>query len=114
MPKLDSEESLVEFLTTVLWTASAQHSAVNFGQFDYYSFVPNRPFTMRLGMPEDLSKVTYDYILKALPSEDQAVQSISTAKVLSLNIDAELDPTLSGIKVFILFFLVYFINIFFL
>ncbi len=50
-PSFDSLDHLVDFLTTIVFTASVQHSAVNFGQFDYYAFIPNRPVTLHYPMP---------------------------------------------------------------
>jgi hypothetical protein len=83
---------LVHFLNLKILISSGQHSAVNFGQEDYYGFVPNRPFLMTKLMPEDTSVVTWDFIIGALPNGVQSVQSIKTATTLSLNIDAQLFP----------------------
>jgi len=91
MYELNSAENLIEFLTTVLWTASGQHSAVNFGQEDYYGFVPNRPFMMKKLMPADSSKVNWDFIVSSLPDGSQASQAVATAAILSLNVDSRLD-----------------------
>ena len=96
MPRLDSDENLIDFLTTVIWTASGQHSAVNFGQEDYYAFVPNRPFLMTKLMPSDRSQVTWNYIISALPNGAQSVQAVKTAGTLSLNVDAQLFPGTSA------------------
>lgn len=86
LPELDSKQSLQFFLTTVMWTCSAQHSAINFGQFEYYAFIPNRPLALSLPMPDDefLDQLDESYILKSLPSKPTAIETISLANVLSL------------------------------
>ncbi|GFZ20737.1 lipoxygenase 2 [Actinidia rufa] len=42
-PKLKSPEDLIGILTTMIWVASGHHSAVNFGQYDFAGYFPNRP-----------------------------------------------------------------------
>ena len=71
VPELTGLEILTEFLTTIVYTCTVQHSAVNFGQFDYYAFVPNRPLLLTRPMPDDKSLVTLPYIMNALPNEGQ-------------------------------------------
>jgi arachidonate 5-lipoxygenase len=90
VPELNTVDSLADFLTTVLFMASAEHSAVNFGQYDFYSFIPNRPLILTKPMPDDLSLVTNQYILSALPTYDQAKETISTARVLSLQPEVQI------------------------
>ncbi|KAL5565356.1 hypothetical protein UlMin_028520, partial [Ulmus minor] len=52
-PTLASADDLVSILTTINWLASAQHAALNFGQYSYGGYVPNRlPLTRRL-IPEE-------------------------------------------------------------
>uniref|UniRef100_A0A0E0IE98 Lipoxygenase n=1 Tax=Oryza nivara TaxID=4536 RepID=A0A0E0IE98_ORYNI len=43
-PKLDSPESLAHTLTTIVWVAAAHHAAVNFGQYDFGGYFPNREY----------------------------------------------------------------------
>lgn len=40
---VDSFDALVDLVAFVIWTASAQHAAVNFTQYDFFGFVPNAP-----------------------------------------------------------------------
>ncbi|WRX25636.1 PLAT/LH2 domain - like 7, partial [Theobroma cacao] len=51
-PKMQTREELIESCTIIIWIASALHAAVNFGQFAYAGFSPNRPTLSRRLMPE--------------------------------------------------------------
>ncbi|KAL9314987.1 hypothetical protein ACSQ67_020439 [Phaseolus vulgaris] len=62
-PTLNSSEDLVSILTTLIWTVSAQHAAINFGQYPY-------------GDPEK-------YFLNALPSLLQATKYMAIVDTLS-------------------------------
>ncbi|KDO65004.1 hypothetical protein CISIN_1g0431471mg, partial [Citrus sinensis] len=42
-PTLTNGDDLVFILNTIIWLASAQHAALNFGQCPYGGYVPNRP-----------------------------------------------------------------------
>jgi arachidonate 5-lipoxygenase len=60
--------TLSRVLTTIIFNVSAQHSAVNFPQWHYLSYVPNRPDSMFARMPADRGEVTPETIRAALPS----------------------------------------------
>lgn len=49
--ELNSIENLTQTLTTLIWIASALHAAVNFGQFAYAGYTPNRPTRCREFIP---------------------------------------------------------------
>lgn len=49
--ELNSVENLTQTLTTLIWIASALHASVNFGQFAYAGFAPNRPTRCREFIP---------------------------------------------------------------
>ncbi|XVF42048.1 hypothetical protein PTKIN_Ptkin01aG0328900 [Pterospermum kingtungense] len=51
-PKMQTLEELIECCTIIIWIASALHAAVNFGQYAYGGYVPNRPTQSRKFMPE--------------------------------------------------------------
>ncbi|KAL6661765.1 hypothetical protein ACP70R_001149 [Stipagrostis hirtigluma subsp. patula] len=72
-PELDSPESLVHTLTTIIWVASAQHAAVNFGQYDLGGYFPNRPSIARTNMPVE-EPVDADALARFLDNPDQALQ----------------------------------------
>uniref|UniRef100_A0A161ZHX9 Lipoxygenase domain-containing protein n=1 Tax=Daucus carota subsp. sativus TaxID=79200 RepID=A0A161ZHX9_DAUCS len=52
-PRLATSEDLISILTTLIWLASAQHAALNFGQYPYGGYVPNRPPLMRRLVPDE-------------------------------------------------------------
>jgi hypothetical protein len=49
---IPSLEKLVWVLTTIAWTASGHHAAVNFGQYDYSAFPLNVSPTLRRPVPK--------------------------------------------------------------
>ncbi|KAF9615081.1 hypothetical protein IFM89_021652 [Coptis chinensis] len=52
-PQLSNADDLISILTTLIWLASAQHAALNFGQYPYGGYVPNRPPLMRRLIPDE-------------------------------------------------------------
>ncbi|GJW67179.1 linoleate 13S-lipoxygenase 3-1, chloroplastic [Tanacetum coccineum] len=52
-PTLANAEDLTAILTTIIWLASAQHAALNFGQYPYGGYIPNRPPRMRSLIPDE-------------------------------------------------------------
>ncbi|KAB2634664.1 lipoxygenase 6 [Pyrus ussuriensis x Pyrus communis] len=52
-PKLNTKEDLSGILTTIIWVASGQHAAINFGQYPFGGYVPNRPAIMRKLIPQE-------------------------------------------------------------
>lgn len=69
---VSSKEQLVELCTLIMFTGSAQHAAVNFGQYDMYGFAPNSPCTLRKPPPAKKGEADYTTLLQSLPSEDDA------------------------------------------
>ncbi|CAN1828036.1 Linoleate 13S-lipoxygenase 3-1, chloroplastic [Linum perenne] len=72
-PKLENSEDLASILTTIIWIASAQHAALNFGQYPYG------------GDPEyvNFQADPQKYFLSALPSLLQATKFMAVVDTLS-------------------------------
>lgn len=89
-PTLNNSEDLVSILSTLIWNASAQHAALNFGQYPYGGYVPNRPPLMRRLIPEEgdpeyasFHADPQKYFLNALPSLLQATKFMAVVDTLS-------------------------------
>ena len=80
--KMESCEDLIRYCTLIIFTGSAQHAAVNFGQFDLYGFVPNAPFALRQPPPTKKGVTTFAHILECLPTIHTA--GLSAGLVFSL------------------------------
>ncbi|XP_004308210.1 PREDICTED: linoleate 13S-lipoxygenase 2-1, chloroplastic-like [Fragaria vesca subsp. vesca] len=91
-PVLKTPEDLVHVLTTIIWVTSGHHAAVNFGQYTYAGYFPNRPAIARTNMPcEDPSDEDYKTflakpetaLLNCFPSKIQATTVMAVIDVLS-------------------------------
>lgn len=87
---MNTADDLVSILTTIIWLASAQHAALNFGQYPYGGYVPNHPPLMRRLIPEEndpeYANFLADpqkYFLSALPSLLQATKYMAVVDTLS-------------------------------
>jgi hypothetical protein len=68
-PSSFSEKALLrKFLQTLIWAVSAQHSAVNFSQFDFLSYLPNWSDSLSAAMPEGDEDFDASIIKSALPN----------------------------------------------
>ncbi|XP_050221913.1 linoleate 13S-lipoxygenase 2-1, chloroplastic-like [Mercurialis annua] len=91
-PKLKTPEDLIEIITTMVWVTSGHHAAVNFGQYTYAGYFPNRPTVTRLKMPnEDPTDEDWKLfiekpeciLLLTFPSQIQATRVMAVLDVLS-------------------------------
>ncbi|KAL4585614.1 hypothetical protein LXL04_010237 [Taraxacum kok-saghyz] len=88
-PKLCTPDKLTEILTTLIWISTAQHAALNFGQYHHGGYVPKRPPLMQKLLPQehDLEYASYiadphGYFLDSLPS---LFQSTKYMAILDIN-----------------------------
>nr|XP_055054319.1 polyunsaturated fatty acid 5-lipoxygenase-like [Misgurnus anguillicaudatus] len=80
---LNTRAELIKYLTAVIFTASAQHAAVNFGQFDWYAWIPNSPSTMRKPPPIKKGEADLKYIMDSLPDRGCSSEVLGTTWALS-------------------------------
>ncbi|XP_039144539.1 probable lipoxygenase 6 [Dioscorea cayenensis subsp. rotundata] len=91
-PQLSTPDDLIAILTTLIWLASAQHAALNFGQYPLGGYVPSRPPLMRRLVPEsardpkDYAEFLGDphkYFLAAMPGVLTATKFMAVVDTLS-------------------------------
>ncbi|XP_047254796.1 lipoxygenase 6, chloroplastic isoform X3 [Capsicum annuum] len=89
-PKLVTKEDLSGILTTMIWIASGQHAAINFGQYPFGGYVPNRPTLMRKLIPHEDDPSYENFILHpeytflaSLPTQLQATKVMAVQDTLS-------------------------------
>lgn len=88
--EMNSRDNLIQALTILIWTSSALHASVNFGQYAYAGYPPNRPTLCRKFIPDEgtqeFAELLIDsdkYYLKMLPERFAMVLSTALVEVLS-------------------------------
>ena len=83
-PKLETVQQLADIVTAVIYTCSAQHSAVNFTQYDYMGFIPNAPLAAYQPIKSQFKdendqeeELTLQELLAFLPPSNQVVDQIN-------------------------------------
>ena len=82
-PDVKTLDQLIDMVTMCIHIASPQHTAVNYLQQYYQTFVPNKPAALQTPVPkrlEDLQKITEADVIAALPV-DQPVEWLLQAQV---------------------------------
>ena len=92
--KITTKQDLVEICTLIMFTGSAQHASVNFGQYGLYGFVPNAPSTLCLPPPSKRGVADYNMLMKTLPNKTDTTYQIKTAHLLSGYSPDEVSPYL--------------------
>ncbi|XP_007014892.2 PREDICTED: linoleate 13S-lipoxygenase 2-1, chloroplastic [Theobroma cacao] len=91
-PVLKTPQDLIDTLTTIVWVCSGHHASVNFGQYAYAGYFPNRPTIARTKMPtEDSTEEEWKFfldnpeavLLECFPSQMQAARVMAVWDVLS-------------------------------
>jgi arachidonate 5-lipoxygenase len=82
--KIKTRRKLFDVITEVVFRASAQHSAVNNGQYDAYGFVPNSPSTVFAPPANpDGPGISEQDVFEALPPLKSALAQLGMCWVLS-------------------------------
>ena len=81
--RLQTIDDLVDFLALTVVKASAEHSAANNGQYDYFGYVPNVPGLMRKPPPRNKKELTEQWLVEALPDFHQSAVQIAMVHLLS-------------------------------
>ena len=89
-PKMETVFELTQSCTIIIWLASAFHAVINFGQYPYGGYVPNRPTISRRLVPEpgtpehDLLETNPDKVfLRTISSQYQTIIGVSLLEILS-------------------------------
>ncbi|KAI3676058.1 hypothetical protein L1987_85654 [Smallanthus sonchifolius] len=94
---VQSDTELLSCCTIIIWISSALHAAVNFGQYPYAGYPPNRPTLTRRLMPEPKT-LEYDELkddpkkvfLKTVSPQIQSLLSITLIEILSRHTSDEI------------------------
>uniref|UniRef100_A0A3B4V2L1 Hydroperoxide isomerase ALOXE3-like n=1 Tax=Seriola dumerili TaxID=41447 RepID=A0A3B4V2L1_SERDU len=78
-----SMEEVIKFITMVIFTVTAQHAAVNNGQFDYNSWVPNGSLLLHQPPPTTKGESSMETILETLPNVGESVNFAAMTQMLS-------------------------------
>ncbi|KAM9856571.1 hydroperoxide isomerase ALOXE3-like [Aulostomus maculatus] len=81
--KFTTVPELVHFVTMVIFTCSAQHAAVNSGQYDYGGWMPNTPITLQRPPPTTKGTTSEATMLQTLPDINATAQGMATVWLLS-------------------------------
>ena len=96
-PKMQTRKDLIDSCTIIIWIASALHAALNFGQYPYAGYMPNRPTVSRQFMPEpgskdyELLKTDPDKVfLKTITARLQTLLGVALIEILSRHTSDEI------------------------
>ncbi|XP_036955734.1 polyunsaturated fatty acid lipoxygenase ALOX15B-like isoform X2 [Acanthopagrus latus] len=78
-----SVAELVKFVTMVIFTSSAQHAAVNSGQYDFDGWMPNAPSSLQRPPPTKKGTTNENTMLDTFPDVNTTVKGMATVWLLS-------------------------------
>uniref|UniRef100_A0A3Q2FNA9 Arachidonate 15-lipoxygenase B-like n=1 Tax=Cyprinodon variegatus TaxID=28743 RepID=A0A3Q2FNA9_CYPVA len=81
--KMETVDELVKFVTMVIFTCSAQHSAINTGQYDFIGWMPNTPVSLERPPPSRKGNATEATLLDTFPAINTTVQGMAAVWLLS-------------------------------
>lgn len=81
----EDKETVTKVLQTLMWVSSGLHAAVNFGQYDFYAYVPNKPLSMRADMStipsddEQIREWMFEHAFAQISSSDDWLKSSTSS-----------------------------------
>jgi lipoxygenase len=87
--ELDTVANLAKSLSTLVWIASALHTAINFIQYAYAEFIPNRPTRSRRLISSCRCR-TCRFFLDTVPDHFTTTTGVMLIEVLSNHTSDEL------------------------
>jgi len=81
--RLERVADLADILTTVLYTGSVHHAAVNYLQYEHYAFVPNAPLCMRQPPPAKKGVLRREDIADMIPTRSQTLWQVAIGRALA-------------------------------
>ncbi|KAF7658086.1 hypothetical protein LDENG_00017920 [Lucifuga dentata] len=81
--KFNTVVELVKFVTMVIFTCSAQHAAVNSGQYDYGGWMPNTPTSLQRPPPTTKGATSEARMLQTFPDVNTTVHGMAAMWLLS-------------------------------
>ncbi|XP_049425177.1 polyunsaturated fatty acid 5-lipoxygenase-like isoform X2 [Epinephelus fuscoguttatus] len=76
-------KGLAKFVTMVIFSCSAQHSAVNAGQYDYGGWMPNTPISLQRPPPKTKGTTSEATMLQTLPDMGTTANGMAIMWLLS-------------------------------
>ncbi|AES95304.2 seed linoleate 9S-lipoxygenase [Medicago truncatula] len=96
-PKMQNIQDLIQSCSIIIWTASALHAAVNFGQYPYGGYILNRPTLSRRWIPEkgtpnydEMVKNPQKAYLRTITPKYQTLIDLSVIEILSRHASDEI------------------------
>jgi hypothetical protein len=84
--------TLTKVLQTLMWMTSGAHAAVNFPQYDYLAFGPNKPWNQGAKLPEsDQPSITREWLFSNFPTFEAQQDIVTVVYVLTLPSDHCID-----------------------
>jgi arachidonate 15-lipoxygenase len=81
--RIDQLQQLVDIATAVIFTCGPQHSAVNYPQYEYMTFMPNMPLAAYKQMTGEGTIADHKSLLSFLPPSKQTADQLSILFILS-------------------------------
>ena len=92
--EIKTKKELAEYCTLIMFTGSAQHASINFGQYDIYAFIPNATYALRRPPPSKKGAADYTDLLKTLPDKNDTAHQIAISSLLSMYSHDEVNKSL--------------------